>query len=138
MSQGFVNGYSNSLSQGKTLIFDQTETNTFGVYNTNTGIVQAISSGMYAFTWTICVDSNTKEGGGYGEFGTELVVDGRICGKVHADTETYSDDACSTGFIMKYVREGGTVYFKNTSNHQGRLLSNDGHTRTIFSGWKLN
>ena len=138
MSQGFVNGHSSSLSQGKMLIFDQTETNTAGVYNTNTGIVQAPSSGMYAFTWTICVDSNTKMGGGYGEFGTELVVDGRICGKVHADTETYGDDVCSTGFIMKYVREGGTVYLKNTSNHQGRLLSNDGQTRTTFLGWKLN
>ncbi|XP_063397448.1 uncharacterized protein LOC134681738 [Mytilus trossulus] len=138
MSQGFVNGHSKSLSPGKTLIFDQTETNTDSVYNTNTGIFQAPSTGMYAFTWTICVNSNIKEGGGYGEFVAELVVNGRGCGSVHADTETYGDDACSTGFILKYVREGRTVYLKNTHNHQGRLRSYDGHTRTTFSGWKLN
>ena len=93
---------------------------------------------MYAFTWTICVNSNINEGGGYGEFVAELVVDGRRCGSVHADTETYSDDACSTGFILKYVREGRTVYLKNTHNHQGRLRSKDSHTRTTFTGWKLN
>ncbi|XP_063397450.1 uncharacterized protein LOC134681740 [Mytilus trossulus] len=138
MSTSFVDGHSSSLSEGKTLIFDQTETNTASVYNTNTGIFQAPSSGMYAFTWTICVNSNIKEGGGYGEFGTDLVVDGRICGKVHADTETGGDDACSTGFVTKYVRGGGTVYLRNTSDHQGRLRSSDGHTRTTFSGWKLN
>ncbi|XP_071177987.1 uncharacterized protein [Mytilus edulis] len=138
MSHGFVNGHSSSLSQGKTLIFDQAETNTTGVYNTNTGIFQAPSGGMYAFTWTICVNSNIKDGGGYGEFGTDLVVDGRICGNVHADTETYGDDACSTGFIFKYVREGRTVSLRNTSDHQGRLRSSDGYTRSTFSGWKLN
>lgn len=95
MSHGFVDGHSSSLSQGKTPIFDQTETNTAGVYNTNTGIFQAPSGGMYAFTWTICVNSNINEGG-YRELGTDLVVDGRICGNVHADTETGGDDACST------------------------------------------
>lgn len=137
MSHNFVNGHSRSLSQGRTLIFDQTETNTAGVYKRNTGIFKAPSSGMYAFTWTICVNSRINEGG-LGEFGTELVVDGHISGKVHADTERGADDDCSTGFVIKYVRGGGTVYLRNIYEHQGRLLSNEDRTRTTFSGWKLN
>ncbi|XP_071123781.1 uncharacterized protein, partial [Mytilus edulis] len=137
MSEGFVDGHSKFLSQGKSLIFDQTETNTAGVYNTNTGIFKAPSSGMYAFTWTLCVDSRINDGG-IGEFGTELVVDGKACGKLHADTEHAADDACSTGFVIKYVRGGGTVYLRNIYEHQGRILSKENRTRTTFSGWKLN
>ncbi|XP_063416030.1 uncharacterized protein LOC134697677 [Mytilus trossulus] len=137
LSEGFASGHSKSLSQGKSLIFDQTETNTAGVYNTKTGIFKAPSSGMYAFTWTLCVDSRINHGG-IGEFGTELVVDGKACGKLHADTEHAGDDACSTGFVIKYVSEGRTVYLKNIYNHQGILLSKEIQTRTTFSGWKLN
>nr|CBX41745.1 putative C1q domain containing protein MgC1q96 [Mytilus galloprovincialis] len=137
MSQGFVDGHSKSLSYGKTLIFDMTETNTAGVYNTNTGIFQAPSSGMYAFTWTICVDAGINDDG-YGEFGVELIVDGKICGKVHADSEKHGDDACSTGFTIKYIREGGAARLRNIHTRQGLLLSSEGKTRTTFSGWKLN
>ncbi|VDI17657.1 Hypothetical predicted protein [Mytilus galloprovincialis] len=137
MSQGFVDGHSKSLSEGKTLIFDMTETNTDGVYNTKTGIFKAPSSGMYGFTWTICVDGG-KNDGGFGEFGTELVVDGKICGKLHIDTEVRHDDECSTGFVIKYITEGGAARLRNIYSHQGRLLSNENRTRTTFTGWKLN
>ncbi|CAG2188877.1 unnamed protein product [Mytilus edulis] len=102
-----------------------------------TGVFTAPSSGMYAFTWTLCVDSRINDGG-YGEFGTELVVDGQICGTLHADTESHADDACSTGFIIKYVRKTGKVYLRNNDDHQGSFLSKDSQTRTTFSGWKLN
>lgn len=137
MSEGFADSHSKSLSQGKSLIFDQTETNTAGVYNTHTGIFKAPSSGMYAFTWTLCVDSRIKDED-IGEFGTELVVDGKACGKLHVDTEHAADDACSTGFVIKYVRDGRTVHLKNIYTNQGRLLSKERQTRTTFSGWKLN
>ncbi|CAG2224536.1 unnamed protein product [Mytilus edulis] len=83
---------------------------------------------MYAFTWTLCVDSRINDGG-YGEFGTELVVDGQICGTLHADTESQADDACSTGFIIKYVRKTGKVYLRNNDDHQA-CINCDCHT-----GW---
>ncbi|CAG2221860.1 unnamed protein product [Mytilus edulis] len=113
MSEGFADSHSKSLSLGKPLIFDQTETNTAGVYNIHT-------------------DEDI------GEFGTELVVDGKACGKLHVDTEHAADDACSTGFVIKYVRDGRTVHLKNIYTNQGRLLSKERQTRTTFSGWKLN
>lgn len=135
MSDGFVVAHSQSLSQGSTLIFDRTETNTAFVYNTNTGVFTAPSSGMYALTWTICVDSRIKDED-IGEFGTELVVDGQICGALHADTEQHADDDCSTGFIIKNVRRN--AYLRNIYAHQGAILSREDRTRTTFSGWKLN
>ncbi|CAG2192896.1 unnamed protein product [Mytilus edulis] len=119
MSQGFVDGHSKSLSEGKTLIFDMTETNTDGIYNTNT-------------------EAQRRYDGGYGEFGVELVIDGKSCGKVHADTEVRSDDQCSTGFVIKYMTEGGAARLRNIYTHSGRLLSNENRTRTTFTGWKLN
>lgn len=137
MSEHSVKAHSKSLKKGDTLIFTKTETNSYQVYKTATGVFTAPSSGTYAFTWTLCVDSRIKDGG-YGEFGTELVVDGQICGTLHADTESKSDDACSTGFIIKYVRKTGKVYLRNNDDHQGYILSNDSQTRTTFSGWKLN
>ncbi|VDI58752.1 Hypothetical predicted protein [Mytilus galloprovincialis] len=114
-----------------------TETNTDGIYSTNTGIFKAPSTGMYAFTWTICVDSFTDDDG-YGEFGVELVIDGKICGKIHADTEVRTDDQCSTGFVIKCMTEGGAARLRNIYVHQGRLLSNENRARTTFTGWKLN
>ncbi|VDH92833.1 Hypothetical predicted protein [Mytilus galloprovincialis] len=137
MSEDFVEDHSKSLTKGDTIIFDKTETNSDNVYKTATGVFTAPSSGMYAFTWTLCVDSRINDGG-YGEFETELVVDGLICGTLHADTETQAQDACSTGFIIKYVRKSGKVYLRNSGDHQGSFLSKDSQTRTTFSGWKLN
>ncbi|XP_063447804.1 uncharacterized protein LOC134727357 [Mytilus trossulus] len=133
MSQGFVDGHSKFLSLGKTLIFDMTEINTDGIYNTNTGIFKAPSTGMYAFTWTICVDSITDDDG-YGEFGVELVIDGKNCGKIYADTGVRTDDQCSTGFVIKYMTEGGAARLRNIYIHQGRLLSNENRARTTFTG----
>ena len=137
MSEDFVEDHSKSLTEGDTIIFDKTETNSDNVFKTATGVFTAPSSGMYSFTWTLCVNSRINDGG-YGEFGTELVVDGQICGILHADTESHEDDACSTGFIIKYVRKTGNVYLRNIYADQGSFLSKESQTRTTFSGWKLN
>ncbi|XP_071154769.1 heavy metal-binding protein HIP-like [Mytilus edulis] len=135
MSDGYVVAHSQSLTQRSTLIFDKTETNTASVYSEKTGVFTAPSSGMYAFTWTICVDSRIKDED-IGEFGTQLIVDGQICGALHADTEKSADDECSTGFIIKNVKNN--AYLRNIYAHTGAILSRADRTRTTFSGWKLN
>lgn len=135
MSDGYVVAHSQSLTYRSTLIFDKTETNAASVYSETTGVFTAPSIGMYAFTWTICVDSRIKDVD-IGEFGTQLIVDGQLCGAVHADTEKSNDDECSTGFIIKNVKKH--AYLRNIYGHQGAILSRAGQTRTTFSGWKLN
>lgn len=139
MSQSKANQLSQSMTNGDTLIYDRTVSNQNGYYNTRTGIFTAPSSGMYAFTWTLCVDSRHTDGANWsrGEYGTELMYGTAVIGILHADTETSGDDDCTTGFVVKYVLENREIRIRNDYAHQGRLLSIEGHTRTTFSGWKL-
>ena len=139
MSQSKANQLSQSMTNGATLIYDRTVSNQHGYYNTSTGIFTAPSSGMYAFTWTLCVDSRKTDKGPFnrGEYGTELMYGTAVIGRLHADTETLYDDDCSTGFVVKYVLANSKIKIRNDYAHQGKLLSTEGHTRTTFSGWKL-
>ena len=139
MSQSKANQLSQSMTNGATLIYDKTVSNQHGYYNTRTGIFTAPSNGMYAFTWTLCVDSRTTDNGplNRGEYGTELMYGTAVIGRLHADTETLYDDDCSTGFVVKYVLANREIRIRNDYAHQGKLLSTEGHTRTTFSGWKL-
>ena len=134
MSDGFVLQHSQSLLPGNTFIFDKTETNTDQTYDPKTGIFKVPFTGMYAFTWTLCVDSRMDENGQVGEFGSQLIIGGQISGSLHVDTEARADDDCSTGFVMKYITEGATVFLQTTNDHQGALLSNTNVTRSTFSG----
>ncbi|CAG2203646.1 unnamed protein product [Mytilus edulis] len=139
ISEDSANSQSASMANRDIILFDKTEAN-YGVgYNTSTGKFIAPSSGVYGFTWTFCVDSRTTDGGAlnYGEYGTELLTGNSVIGVLHTDTEMIGDDACSTGFVIKYVSEGTEVYVRNNYAHQGKILSADNHTRTTFSGWKL-
>ncbi|XP_063440905.1 complement C1q and tumor necrosis factor-related protein 9-like [Mytilus trossulus] len=140
MSENKAVSQSYSIVVGKTLIFDKVEINSGSDYNVLTGKFTAPSSGIYAFTWTICVDSRYPYPSGeynYGEYGTELMMGSTKIGALHTDTEKRYDDACSTGFVIKYVSSGNQVYVRNQYDHQGRLLSKERQTRTTFSGWKM-
>nr|CBH31055.1 C1q-domain-containing protein [Mytilus galloprovincialis]CBH31056.1 C1q-domain-containing protein [Mytilus galloprovincialis] len=133
-------GQSNSIIDGSTLIFDKVEINSGSDYSVFTGKFSVPSSGIYAFTWTICVDSRYTNPPGrlnYGEYGTELMMGSTKIGVLHTDTETKYDDACSTGFVIRYVSSGNQVYVRNNYAHQGKLLSKESQTRTTFSGWKM-
>ncbi|CAC5423997.1 unnamed protein product [Mytilus coruscus] len=140
MSEYKAISQSHSVVDETTLIFDKVEINSGSDYSVVTGKFTAPSSGIYAFTWTICVDSRYKYPAGeynYGEYGTELMMGSTKIGVLHTDTETKYDDACSTGFVIKYVSSGNQVYVRNNYDHQGRLLSKESQTRTTFSGWKM-
>ncbi|VDI14165.1 Hypothetical predicted protein [Mytilus galloprovincialis] len=140
ITEASANSQSASMTDGAIIKFDKTEANEGEGFSTSTGKFTAPSSGLYGFTWTFCVDSRTTDGGPlyYGEYGTKLMSGNSVIGVLHTDTETTKDDACSTGFVIKYVSEGTEVYVKNNYAHQGKILSKENHTRTTFSGWKLN
>ncbi|VDI31532.1 Hypothetical predicted protein [Mytilus galloprovincialis] len=139
ITEASANSQSASMTDGAIIKFDRTEANYGAGYSTSTGKFTAPSSGVYGFTWTFCVDSRTTDGGAlnYGEYGTELMRGNSVIGVLHTDTETKLDDACTTGFVIKYVSEGMEVYVRNNYAHQGKILSKENHTRTTFSGWKL-
>ncbi|CAC5384202.1 C1QL [Mytilus coruscus] len=115
MTEASANSQSTSITIGATIKFDKTEANFGGGYSTSTGKFTAPSSGVYGFTWTFCVDSRSTDGSPwhYGEYGTQLMSGSSVIGVLHADTETKGDDACSTGFVIKYVSEDTEVYVKN-------------------------
>ncbi|VDI09638.1 Hypothetical predicted protein [Mytilus galloprovincialis] len=140
MSENKAFSQSNSIVDGTPLIFDKKEINSGSDYSVVTGKFTAPISGIYAFTWTICVDSRYPNPSGeknYGEYGTELMMGSRKIGVLHTDTEKRYDDACSTGFVIKYIPKNNQVYVRNNYAHQGRLLSKERQTRTTFSGWKM-
>lgn len=139
MSERSALSQSQAMVDGAILVFDQTVSNRNGYYNASNGRFKSPSAGMYAFTWTICVDSRYTDSGAlnYGEYGT-LLINGRgVSGYLHVDTEKRFDDDCSTAFVICHVYDNEYVYVRNDYAHQGRLLSKEGQTRSTFSGWKL-
>nr|CBX41713.1 putative C1q domain containing protein MgC1q64 [Mytilus galloprovincialis] len=139
MTEASANAQSASVTTGSTIKFDRTEANYGNGYSTSTGKFRAPSTGVYGFSWTLCVDSRISDGGRwkYGEYGTQLMSGSSVIGLLHADTETKSDDACSTGYVIKYVSKDTEVYLRNIYDHTGKILSKMDQTRTTFSGWKL-
>ncbi|CAG2218088.1 COL8A [Mytilus edulis] len=139
MTEASANAQSASVTTGSTIKFDRTEANYGNGYSTSTGKFRAPSTGVYGFSWTLCVDSRTSDGGEwkYGEYGTQLMSGSSVIGLLHADTETKGDDACSTGFVIKYVSKDTEVYLRNIYDHTGKIFSKMNQTRTTFSGWKL-
>ena len=125
MSDGFVLEHSKSLSSGKTIIFDQTETNIDLAYDPTTGIFKAPYTGHYAFTWTLCADSRVNDSG-LGEFGSQLIVDERVVGAVHAESERTPDDDCATGFVITHTTKGANVFLINKYMHTGALGMENG------------
>ncbi|CAG2225518.1 C1QL [Mytilus edulis] len=115
-----------------TFIYDHVECNVGNGYENFTGIFRPSVPGTYAFTWTVCASGDVNS-----EIGVELVIDNKVHGSIYVDSETHTEEHCSTGFVIHTLKTGDVVYTRSQgAGHEGTIRS-DKYARTTFSGWLL-
>ncbi|CAC5375370.1 unnamed protein product [Mytilus coruscus] len=121
------------------IVYDKLESNIGHAYNNYTGTFVAPISGVYAFTWSIYVEGSPDGSGNQGEIAIELVVNAKVVGITHADTESIHDDDSATGFVIKSLSAGDSVLMRssNVFRPQGQIMSGNGRARWTFSGWLI-
>ncbi|VDI47358.1 Hypothetical predicted protein [Mytilus galloprovincialis] len=121
------------------IVYDKLESNIGHAYNNYTGTFVAPVSGVYAFTWSIYVEGRPDGSGDQGEIAIELVVNAKVVGITHADTESIHDDDSATGFVIKSLSAGESVLTRssNVFTPQGHIMSGNGRARWTFSGWLI-
>ncbi|XP_063415273.1 complement C1q-like protein 4 [Mytilus trossulus] len=121
------------------IVYDKLESNIGHAYNNYTGTFVAPVSGVYAFTWSIYVAGKPDSNGNQGELVVELVVNAKIVGITHADTESFNDDDSATGFVIKSLSAGDSVLTRssNVFRPEGHIMSGNGRARWTFSGWLI-
>ena len=122
----------------KHFILDKSEIDTDQTYDSNTGNFKLPVTGMYGFTWKLCVDSRVQNNEQIDECGSQLIIGGQIKLFASRRYRNIADGDSSTGFVIKYITKIGGVYLRSTNAHQGALISNTNVTCTTFSGWKLD
>ncbi|CAG2241587.1 unnamed protein product [Mytilus edulis] len=121
------------------IVYDKLESNIGHAYNNYTGTFVAPISGVYAFTWSIYVAGKPDSNGNQGELVVELVVNAKVVGITHADTEFINDDDSATGFVIKSLSAGDSVLTRssNVFKPEGHIMSGNGRARWTFSGWLI-
>ncbi|XP_052076983.1 complement C1q tumor necrosis factor-related protein 3-like [Mytilus californianus] len=121
------------------IVYDKLESNIGHAYNNYTGTFVAPISGVYAFTWSIYVAGKPDGSGNQGEIAIELVVNAKVVGLTHADTESVNDDDSATGFVIKSLSAGDSVLMRssNVFRPEGHIMSGNGRARWTFSGWLI-
>ncbi|XP_062579162.1 complement C1q tumor necrosis factor-related protein 3-like [Saccostrea cucullata] len=122
-----------------TFAFDVVITNNGNGYTPQTGIFTTPISGVYGFSWTMMAAGTHIAGtkGDYGEIRTHIMQNGIIKGTLHVDTETYGDDASSTGFVILNLNKDDTVKISKAWIGEGSAYSNEQQGRWTFSGFKI-
>ncbi|KAK3087695.1 hypothetical protein FSP39_009261 [Pinctada imbricata] len=127
----------NSIGKYHTFVYDRLISNIGGAYNKHSGIFTAPKSGVFAFLWTIFVESRHPIDGQFGEIVTELMVNSHITGYSAVDTEKDADDDQAMGFAIVQLSQGDVAYIRSASNPQG-TLQNDYRGEWTFSGWQIS
>ncbi|KAK3097655.1 hypothetical protein FSP39_011768 [Pinctada imbricata] len=129
--------FNSSVGPHHHFIYDSVETNVGNHYNQYTGTFTAPSKGVYVFAWSIETQGNSRTGSQHdGEIFTELIRNGSILGRLHADSELAWDDDSATGIKALVLNSGDVVYIRSGTYMEGDFYSGQ-HGGWTFSGWKI-
>lgn len=93
------------------------------------GTFIAPRSGLYVFTWTIRVNSNSYQT-------TELVVNNNVVNLLHFNPNNNVDGSVSSTAVV-HANQGDDVLIRtNADHHTGNVESNP-WGRSSFAGWIL-
>lgn len=113
----------------RTLIFDFIFINEGNGYDHHMGVLFALRTGLYVFTWTI-----RANGGAH--FNTQLLVNGLMYGSMYTRDYYYSNSNSATAVV--HVAAGNSVYVRTgPTGNSGDIISHyDGYS--TLSGWTID
>ncbi|XP_033762216.1 uncharacterized protein LOC117343810 [Pecten maximus] len=122
---------SKTMLTGNTLIYDEETLDQGNGYNPRDGIYTVPVSGTYVFAWKVLSKTHTI-------IITSLVVNGEVMGSSDSDSEDITDYHQSTAMVVVPLIQGDHVFIRITRiNSNGGLVSDNGHGKATFLGWKL-
>lgn len=118
-----------SLPFHMTLVFDTVQINDRNGYNKHDGVFIAPRTGVYAFHWSIKIDSHSWAS-------VEIVINRTPTGCAATDIQRVGDWQTGSELVVTHVNTGDHVFLRTQENVAGYLFSNN-RARTSFSGWLL-
>ena len=115
------------LGNHQIIKFDHITANIGTAYNSESGIFEAPSSGMYLFHWLI-----TNDVGSY--MNSELYSNGKVYGKAMSDAHDHADRAVAGNIVILQLDKGDQVWIRSGTEHNGKIV---GGFNSTFSGYRL-
>ncbi|CAC5368775.1 unnamed protein product [Mytilus coruscus] len=117
----------------KILTFDVVQVNEGNGYNKHTGSFIVPQSGVYVFTYTLLIYSNS-------DVCTDLIINGAIYGHVYGFSGSLDVRQTATSIVVTRVNKGDTVFVRTASDGrcgQTGAFYGDTWRRSAFAGWLL-
>ncbi|CAG2213435.1 unnamed protein product [Mytilus edulis] len=115
------------------LTFDTVQTNEGNGYNRHTGIFIVPTSGVYVFTYTLMIGSNS-------EVCTNLLINEAIYGHAYSYSGSLNVVQTSMSIVVAHVNQGDTVFVRTANDGacgQTGVVYGDTWRRSTFAGWLL-
>ncbi|XP_062612004.1 collagen alpha-2(VIII) chain-like [Saccostrea cucullata] len=127
--------YMNSFSQGNipahtTLTFDSVIINEGNGYNKHDGVFIVPVNGIYAFHWSLKVDSHSWAS-------IEIIVNGNAIGCASSDTLRLGGWGTGSELVVTRANAGDHVFLRTHEPVTGSIISNN-RARSSFSGWLIH
>ena len=123
----------NHVVDHKILTFDAVQINEGNGYNKHTGSFIVPQSGVYVFTYTLLIHSNS-------EVCTDLIINDSIYGHAYGFSGSLDVRQTATSIVVSRVNQGDTVFVRTASDGacgQTGAFYGDTWRRSAFAGWLL-
>lgn len=115
------------LNAHRPIVFDKTVSNFGSAYHTSSGNFVAPRSGIYVFTWTIRLNTDSVHT-------TELVVQNEVVNSVYFSPQNHVDGSVS-GTVVVYMNANDDALIRTGPIYHNGIIRSDVNGKSSFGGW---